>query len=93
MRWFGRLRRRRTLEVPGLACREVVELVTDYIEGALPPDEAARVETHLAACDGCTTYVEQIRETIRLAGRVSEEQISAEAREALVNAFRSWRSA
>jgi anti-sigma factor RsiW len=93
MRWFARLRRRRTAEVPGLACREVVELVTDYIEGALSPEQAARVEAHLAACDGCTTYVEQIRETIRLAGRVSEDQISAKAREALVNAFRSWRSA
>jgi anti-sigma factor RsiW len=90
VRWWRRLLGRRGR---GLRCHEVVELVTNYLEGALPPEQAARVESHLSDCDGCTAYVEQMRQTIRLTGRVSQEQVSPEAREALLNAFRSWRSA
>lgn len=74
-------------------CKTLVELVTDYLEGALPDDERARVEAHLATCDGCTTYLEQMRTTIRLTGMLTEEQIRAEAREALLGAFREWRAA
>ena len=74
-------------------CRTLVELVTDYLEGALPDDERARVEAHLAGCNGCTTYLEQMRTTIRLTGMLTEEQIPAEARQALLGAFREWRAA
>jgi anti-sigma factor RsiW len=74
-------------------CRTLVELVTDYLEGALPDDERARVEAHLAGCNGCTTYLEQMRTTIRLTGMLAEEQIPADAREALLGAFREWRTA
>jgi anti-sigma factor RsiW len=74
----------------GLTCHEVVELVTDYLENALPPEERDRVEAHLSGCDGCTRYVEQMRKTIRLTGQLTEEQIPAQQKEALLSAFRTW---
>ena len=45
-----------------LTCRELVELITDYLEGAMPPDERARFEAHVAECDGCEAYVRQMRD-------------------------------
>jgi anti-sigma factor RsiW len=75
-----------------IACRDLVELVTDYLEGVLPPEQRARFESHIAGCDGCTTYLEQMRETIRLTGTLREQQISPEARVALLHAFRGWAS-
>ena len=74
----------------GLTCHEVVELVTEYLEGALPDETRRRVEDHLALCDGCTRYLEQMRETIRLTGMLTEEQISEDQKGALLDAFRSW---
>jgi anti-sigma factor RsiW len=73
-----------------LSCRELVEIVTDYLEGALPASERARFHDHLRGCPGCTTYVEQMRETIRLTGRLREEDVPERAREALLRAFRGW---
>lgn len=73
-----------------LTCHEVVELVTDYLEDALPPEDLRRVEEHLAGCDGCTRYLAQMRETIRLTGMLTEEQIPEEQKTALVGAFRTW---
>ena len=58
-----------------LTCKEIVEIVTDYLEDALSPEDRARFDQHLAVCDGCSFYVEQMRETIRLSGMVTEEQI------------------
>ncbi|HSJ51902.1 MAG TPA: zf-HC2 domain-containing protein [Actinomycetota bacterium] len=71
-------------------CRTLVELVTDYLEGALGDAERTAVEAHLAQCDGCTNYLEQIRTTIRVTGHLHEEQIPAEAREPLLRVFRDW---
>ena len=76
--------------VEALSCQEVVELVTDYLEGALEPDEHARVEQHLAGCTKCDAYLDQIRTTIRLVGRVDAASLSAETRRGLVEAFRSF---
>jgi len=73
-----------------LTCREVIDLLTDYVEDALPEQERRRVEAHLASCDGCTTYLEQMRETIRLTGMLTEEQIPEEERQRLLDAFRDW---
>ena len=73
-----------------LTCREVVELITDYIEDDLPPEDRRRVEEHLAICDGCTTYLEQMRETIRLTGMLTEDQIPEDQRLRLLEAFRTW---
>lgn len=73
-----------------LTCHEVVDIITDYLEDALPPADRRRVEEHLAICDGCTTYLEQMRETIRLTGMLTEEQIPEEQKQELLEAFRTW---
>jgi anti-sigma factor RsiW len=73
-----------------LTCQELVELVTDYLEGALPPHERARFEEHLGACPGCVTYVEQFRETIRLTGTLREADLAPAARDTLLEQFRNW---
>jgi predicted anti-sigma-YlaC factor YlaD len=73
-----------------LTCHEVVELVTDYLEDALPSEVRDRVEAHLADCEGCTRYLDQMRETIRLTGMLTEEQLPEEQKAALLAAFRSW---
>jgi anti-sigma factor RsiW len=77
--------------VEELSCREVVEVLDDYLEGAMAPDDRARLEQHLAGCEGCTAYLEQLRTTIRLSGRLSEETVSPEAMAPLLEAFRAWR--
>ena len=74
----------------GLTCHEVIEVLTDYLEDALPANERRRVEEHLANCDGCTAYLETLRETIRLTGMLTEEQIPGEQKEQLLEAFRDW---
>jgi anti-sigma factor RsiW len=81
---------RRTGEI---TCRELVELVTDYLEHALPPDRRALFEEHLARCDWCGAYVDQMRQTRRALGSLTEESISGEARDALLQAFRGWKAA
>ena len=81
-----------TETVEQLSCQELVELVTDYLEDALPPEERARFEAHLVPCDGCRTYLEQIRTTIELTGRLTPEQLDPEAEAALLGAFRDWHS-
>ena len=75
-----------------MSCQELVELVTAYLEDALPPDDHARFEQHLRECGTCQVYLEQIRATIRLAGRVTPEDLSPEAERELLTAFRSWRN-
>jgi anti-sigma factor RsiW len=78
-------------DVEQLSCREVVELVTAYLEGALSREERARFETHLAACGGCTAYLEQMSVTIRLTGTLRVQDISADVEAELVAAFRGWK--
>lgn len=75
-----------------LTCRQVVELVTAYLEGALTEAEEVRFEEHLAMCDGCATYLDQMRRTIDLAGRLEPETIDPEACDRLAHAFRGWRA-
>lgn len=75
-----------------LTCRELVDLVTDYLEGALPPEDRARFEAHLAGCNGCSNYLRQMRETVRLTGMLREDQIPEAQKERLLSAFRSWRA-
>jgi anti-sigma factor RsiW len=76
-----------------ITCRELVELVTDYLEGALPADELVRFEEHLATCDWCVSYLDQMRQTRRALGALAEDSISSEARDALLHAFRGWNAA
>jgi anti-sigma factor RsiW len=75
---------------PGLSCRELVELVTDYLEGALPLRERERFEAHMAECDGCDAYVEQVRAVVELAGRTRALESRPETA-ALLELFRDYR--
>jgi hypothetical protein len=76
-----------------ISCQEVVELVTDYLETALPADEAALFEQHLNFCEGCVWYLDQMRTTITTVGRIREEDVPPETREQLLTAFRDWKRA
>ena len=76
--------------LPEMPCRELVELVTDYLEDRLSPFDRARFEEHLGNCEACRTYLKQFRQTIRALGRLPEESLSPEARQALLAAFRGW---
>ena len=75
-----------------LVCQQAVELVTDYLEGALSCRDRRRFEAHLRACPNCTNYLEQIRMTIRFAGRIEPDDLTAEARQDLSGLYRRWRS-
>ncbi len=75
-----------------LNCRELVELVTAYLEGDLSSGERKRFDAHLSGCDGCTMYVEQMRHTIELTGALSVDDVPLEAEEALLRAFRDWKA-
>jgi anti-sigma factor RsiW len=74
-----------------LSCQELVELITDYLEGALPAELHQRFEEHIAHCSGCQTYLEQMHETIRVTGTLTAEALSPEAERALLDAFRGWK--
>jgi anti-sigma factor RsiW len=82
-----------TVELEQLSCQELVELVTDYLEGALAPEERNRFERHLAGCDGCGVYLAQFRQTLDLTGRLTPETLSRQAERDLLAAFRGWRPA
>jgi anti-sigma factor RsiW len=74
-----------------VTCKQLVELVTDYLEGALSPEDERRFEQHIALCDWCARYLEQMRVTIQTVGRIEEDSISDDARSALLAAFSDWR--
>jgi anti-sigma factor RsiW len=75
-----------------LVCQQVVELVTDYLEGALRGSARRRFEKHLAGCPHCTEYLAQISVTIRLAGQVTPEDLTPQMREDLTDLYRRWRN-
>ena len=93
---IARGRRRRAAPAgPGggeLTCQELVELVTDYLEGALSCDDQHRFEAHLEGCDGCRAYLEQTRTTILAVHGVTEADLDPAMRERLMDSFRDWRS-
>lgn len=73
-----------------MTCAELVELVTAYLEGALDPDTEQRFVDHLALCEGCDSYVEQMRRTIAEVGEVEPDSLSATTRDRLLDAFRAF---
>ena len=79
------------MKSPNIPCRDVVELVTEYLEGTLAPDERARVEQHLVICPPCVTYIQQMRETGRLVG-VAAPAPSDEEKQKLLAIFQDWRA-
>jgi anti-sigma factor RsiW len=80
------------LKTAELSCQEMVELVTDFLEGKLDPDQRALFEQHLLWCPACNVYLVQIREQVAATGRLTEEKVEPEARDALLHAFRSWKT-
>ena len=74
-----------------LSCQEVVELTTDYLEQALPTEEASLFEQHLNFCDGCERYLDQMRKTIATVGRPRESDVPEHARAHLLAVFRDWK--
>ncbi len=80
------------LTAEAMSCQELVELVTAYLEGTLTPKERTRFDGHLAECATCQVYLEQIRQTIALTGRVTPEALSPDAERDLLQAFRSWKT-
>ncbi len=73
-------------------CRQIVELMTDYLEGALSAIDRARFEQHIAGCDGCTAYLAQMRMARKILGRLADEPVPPAVETELLAAFRSWRS-
>jgi predicted anti-sigma-YlaC factor YlaD len=75
-----------------LTCREMVELMSDYLEGALAGGDRARFEQHLVLCDGCSAYLDQVRWTVLLAGRLRDHSLDPPVRDRLLQTFRDWRA-
>jgi anti-sigma factor RsiW len=73
-----------------LTCQQVVELVTEYLDGVMEPKRRARFEAHLAGCDGCTNYLEQFRTTVSVVGRLDVGDVPEPVMSDLLTAFRHW---
>lgn len=80
------------LRAPRLTCRDVVELLSDYLEGGLSASERERVEAHLQTCPECTAYLAQLRSTIGALGRLREDAVPLAILERFMAAFRGWRA-
>ena len=74
-----------------ITCKEVVELVTDYLEQTLLPEAQTRFEAHVADCPGCETYIAQVQKTIAMLRKLTEEQLFADTKEDLLEMFREWK--
>lgn len=75
-----------------MTCMELVEVVSDYLEGRLPAADKRRLEDHLGECSYCVEYIDQMRQTIAALGELTEDSISPEIRGELLEAFRGWRN-
>jgi anti-sigma factor RsiW len=90
-RWLPWHRRPAASPPGGLACRELVELVTDRLEGALAERDRGRFEDHVAACDGCRAYLKQMRMTLVVVGHLEPEGLDPHVERGLLDAFRDWK--
>ena len=70
--------------------QELVELVTDYLEGTLPQERREDFDAHLLECEGCTNYLAEMRHTISLTGKLSEDDLSPEAKDTLLTRSRNF---
>jgi len=73
-----------------LVCQQAVELVTDYLEGAMPRRDRRRFERHLAGCPNCTEYLAQIRATVRVTGRITADDLSPQMQADFIALYRRW---
>jgi anti-sigma factor RsiW len=78
------------MNADAIVCEQLVELVTDYLDGVLDPVVAARFDAHLLECDGCVSYLEQFRSTISTLGQVEPDRLDDGFRERLLDTFRGW---
>jgi anti-sigma factor RsiW len=74
-----------------MSCRDLVELVTEYLEGTLPAADRGRFEEHLGMCPPCQTYLDQMRQTLRAVGRLPRDAVSDDAKDAFLHVFRDWK--
>ncbi|HEY2778332.1 MAG TPA: zf-HC2 domain-containing protein [Gaiellaceae bacterium] len=79
------------IDTEALSCQELVELVTEYLEGALDERDLRAFEAHLADCDDCTEYLDQMRTTIRIVGTLTPNDLTQAAETTLLQAFRDWK--
>jgi anti-sigma factor RsiW len=89
--WLRWLRLRR-IDGHAITCREVVALVTTYLDGGLAKGEHELFEAHLSECEGCTEHVQQIQATVALTGQVRDDDLDPHAREDLMNLYRRWKA-
>jgi predicted anti-sigma-YlaC factor YlaD len=75
-----------------LSCKDVVDLVTEYLEGAMRPERRLAFEEHVAICPPCRNYFDQLRRTIALGSQIHEDDVPPDVRDALVEVFRDWRT-
>ena len=80
------------LQPAAIPCQQVVEMISDYLEGALPMRARRRLEHHLAGCPHCSAYLEQMRETLKLTGRLLPEDLTPEMQQEFSEVYRQWRS-
>ena len=74
-----------------ITCKELTEVLTDYLEGTMLPEDRAALEAHVALCEGCATYVEQMRQVIRTVHELHVDEVEATAPDSLLEAFRAWK--
>ena len=91
-RWLPWRRRPAASPPGGLVCVEVVELVTEYLEDALPPAVRVRFETHIAGCEDCSAYLEQMRMTLRVVGHIEPDELDPQMERDLLDAFKDWKN-
>jgi anti-sigma factor RsiW len=80
------------LSVNELSCQELVELVTAYLDGAMPAPDRLRFDAHLAGCRGCQAYLHQMQQMIKIVGRLTEAGVPQTGKQRLLDAFRSWKA-
>ena len=74
-----------------LTCQELTEVITDYLEGTMAPEDRARFDAHLELCEGCVNYVSQMRQTIRAVHALEPEHVEATVTDDVLEAFRAWK--
>ena len=79
------------MQLTEMPCRELVEVITDYLEGTLPEVDRIRFEDHLKTCPHCRRYLEQFRQTVSALGKLKEESIPSEDRQQLLELFKDWK--
>jgi anti-sigma factor RsiW len=79
-------------DVDHLTCREFVEALTDYLDGALAAEERAEIERHIVICRGCSNYVEQFTSTIDVLGRLAGDELDDAQASAALAIFRQWKA-